>query len=95
MDHLGGPLGVGPYAGHRAEVLEGWRRDIAAAAACPNIVVKVGGFPGQPCMVFEMGMETSIQGFCFAIFREIKGRSGKFKAQSSSTRQRGSGRAAK
>jgi L-fuconolactonase len=43
LDHLGGPLGIGPYEGLRAEVLEGWHRDIVEAAACPNVVVKLGG----------------------------------------------------
>ena len=43
LDHLGGPLGVGPYEGRRDEVLEVWRRGITEVAACPNVVVKVGG----------------------------------------------------
>lgn len=43
LDHLGGPLGIGPYAGRRDEVLAGWRRDIAELATCPNVVVKLGG----------------------------------------------------
>jgi L-fuconolactonase len=43
LDHIGGPLGIGPYAGRRAEVLEQWRPGMAAVAACPNVVLKVGG----------------------------------------------------
>jgi predicted TIM-barrel fold metal-dependent hydrolase len=43
LDHVGGPLGIGPYAGRRAEVLEHWRPLMAAVAACPNVVLKVGG----------------------------------------------------
>ncbi|MCK8786002.1 amidohydrolase family protein [Roseomonas sp. NAR14] len=43
LDHVGGPLGVGPFAGQRAAVLAAWRRDILALAACPNVVVKLGG----------------------------------------------------
>jgi predicted TIM-barrel fold metal-dependent hydrolase len=43
LDHLGGPLGIGPYAGRRDEVLAGWRQSIRAVAACPNVVLKVGG----------------------------------------------------
>ena len=43
LDHFGGPLGIGPYAGRRAEILEQWRGDIAALARCPNVVAKLGG----------------------------------------------------
>jgi predicted TIM-barrel fold metal-dependent hydrolase len=43
LDHFGGPLGVGPYAGKREELLEPWRRDIAELAKCPNVVAKLGG----------------------------------------------------
>ncbi len=43
LNHVGGPLGVGPYAGHRAEVFEVWRENLAVVAACPNVRVKLGG----------------------------------------------------
>ncbi len=43
LNHIGAPLGVGPYAGKRADVFEHWRQGIAAVAACSNIVVKLGG----------------------------------------------------
>jgi L-fuconolactonase len=43
LDHLGGPLGIGPYAGQADAVHAGWRRDIDALARCPNVVVKLGG----------------------------------------------------
>jgi L-fuconolactonase len=43
LDHVGGVLGVGPYAGRQQEILAGWRRDIAELARCPNVVVKLGG----------------------------------------------------
>lgn len=43
LDHLGGPLGVGPYASDRDEVRSVWKRSMAAAADCPNIVLKIGG----------------------------------------------------
>src|SRR5215831_19762114 len=32
LDHIGGPLGVGPYAGKRDEVLQAWRKGIAELA---------------------------------------------------------------
>jgi len=43
LDHFGGPLGIGPYAGKREEVFVNWRRDIAPLAACPNVFTKLGG----------------------------------------------------
>jgi predicted TIM-barrel fold metal-dependent hydrolase len=47
VDHVGGPLGVGPFAGRRAEVFPAWQRDMRALAACPNVVVKLGGLAMQ------------------------------------------------
>ena len=43
LDHIGGVLGIGPYAGKRAEVMARWKADMAELATCPNVVVKVGG----------------------------------------------------
>jgi predicted TIM-barrel fold metal-dependent hydrolase len=43
LNHVGGVLGVGPYAGRRQEILGGWKQDIAELAKCPNVVVKLGG----------------------------------------------------
>jgi len=43
LDHLGGVLGIGAYANQRAAVFEQWRKDLAALAECPNVVVKLGG----------------------------------------------------
>jgi L-fuconolactonase len=43
LNHLGAPLGVGPYAGKRDEVFQAWRRGIAAVGSCPNVVIKLGG----------------------------------------------------
>ncbi|MCZ6708134.1 MAG: amidohydrolase family protein [Chloroflexi bacterium] len=43
FNHLGGPLGIGPYAGKRDEILSQWKQDIAELATCPNVVAKVGG----------------------------------------------------
>jgi predicted TIM-barrel fold metal-dependent hydrolase len=52
LDHLGGPLGIGPYAGRRDEVRQRWRLDLADVAACPNVDLKVGGI-GMP--IFGLG----------------------------------------
>jgi predicted TIM-barrel fold metal-dependent hydrolase len=43
LNHLGGPLGLGPYAGKHDEVFEAWRPAIAELASCRNVVAKVGG----------------------------------------------------
>jgi len=43
LDHLGGPLGIGPYAGRRDEVFARWRSNIAELARCPNVFAKLGG----------------------------------------------------
>lgn len=43
LNHVGGPFGIGPYAGKRAEVFEGWARDIKEVAKRPNVWVKLGG----------------------------------------------------
>jgi len=54
LDHIGGPLGIGPYEGLRDEILTTWRSDIADLATCPNVVVKVGGIG---MAIYGMGFE--------------------------------------
>lgn len=44
LDHVGGILGVGRYAGRRREAFNEWRKSIQSLAACPNVVVKIGGY---------------------------------------------------
>jgi predicted TIM-barrel fold metal-dependent hydrolase len=43
FNHLGGPLGLGPYAGKQDEVFEAWRPAVTELASCENVVAKVGG----------------------------------------------------
>lgn len=43
LNHIGGLVRVGQYANRDNEVLANWRRGIANAASCPNIVLKLGG----------------------------------------------------
>ena len=43
LNHVVGVLGVGPYNGHRQEILASWRKDIAELAKCPNVYCKLGG----------------------------------------------------
>ena len=49
LDHIGSPLGVGPYAGKREDVFQGWKYSITELASCPNIVVKLGGLGMEIC----------------------------------------------
>jgi predicted TIM-barrel fold metal-dependent hydrolase len=43
LDHVGGPIGIGAYAGRRQEVFPGWAASIRRLAGCPNVYVKLGG----------------------------------------------------
>lgn len=47
VDHFGGPVGVGPYAGRRSEVFEAWRRQLVRLSELPNVCIKLGG-AGMP-----------------------------------------------
>jgi L-fuconolactonase len=47
LDHIGGPLGIGPYAAKRNEVFEIWRKGIGELSTCPNVVVKLGGLSSE------------------------------------------------
>ena len=43
LDHCGGPVGLGRFAGRREETFPVWKASIQEAAKCPNVVVKLGG----------------------------------------------------
>jgi predicted TIM-barrel fold metal-dependent hydrolase len=43
LDHFGGPIGIGPYAGKADEVYAQWRAHISELATCDNVVAKLGG----------------------------------------------------
>ncbi len=43
LNHLGGPLAVGPYADKRDEVFLVWRESIKRLATCANVSIKLGG----------------------------------------------------
>lgn len=43
FDHLGGPLGIGPYSGKQQEIFPLWAKDVEELARCENVVVKLGG----------------------------------------------------
>jgi predicted TIM-barrel fold metal-dependent hydrolase len=43
LDHFGGPIGIGRYAGKQDEVFATWKTEIDELARCPNVVAKLGG----------------------------------------------------
>ena len=52
LNHIGGLIRTGPYAGKDDEVLATWRRGLAAVAECPNVTIKLGGM-GMPRTGFD------------------------------------------
>lgn len=49
VDHMGGPLGIGPYAEHRALVFTHWASMIRELAALANVRMKLGGLGMKVC----------------------------------------------
>jgi L-fuconolactonase len=49
LNHVGGPAGIGGYAGRRDEIFAQWSASIRALAGCPNVVVKLGGLGMRFC----------------------------------------------
>jgi predicted TIM-barrel fold metal-dependent hydrolase len=47
VNHLCGPVGVGPYKDRRAEIMPWWRQQMTALAGLPNVTLKLGGI-GMP-----------------------------------------------
>lgn len=43
LDHCGGILGIGPYAGRQEDVRAAWSREIDELAKCPNVSIKLSG----------------------------------------------------
>jgi L-fuconolactonase len=43
VNHIRGLVRIGTYANRDDDVLPAWRRGIAAVAACPNVILKLGG----------------------------------------------------
>jgi predicted TIM-barrel fold metal-dependent hydrolase len=43
LNHCGGPLGIGRFESKHKEEFPGWAAAIKALAACPNVMVKLGG----------------------------------------------------
>jgi predicted TIM-barrel fold metal-dependent hydrolase len=51
LDHIGSPLGIGPYSGKQDEVFQDWKKGITALSSCPNVYIKLGGL-GMPMTGF-------------------------------------------
>ena len=58
LNHIGGLSRIGPYADQPEETLAAWQQGIAAVAACPNVVVKLGGL-GMPRTGFDWHTRTT------------------------------------
>jgi predicted TIM-barrel fold metal-dependent hydrolase len=43
LNHMAGPLGIGPYANQREEELTNWRQLMKSLSQCENVSVKLGG----------------------------------------------------
>lgn len=43
LNHVGGPLGIGPYAGRRDEVFAAWSDSVRQLGKRDNVVIKLGG----------------------------------------------------
>jgi L-fuconolactonase len=57
LNHVGGSLGVGPYAGKRDEVFKEWHAQIQKLGQYPNVYIKLGGLGMPSLMGFEMGQQ--------------------------------------
>ena len=53
LNHLGGPLGVGPYGHDREQARADWKTSMRLVARNPNVVLKVGGIGMD--MYYAMG----------------------------------------
>jgi predicted TIM-barrel fold metal-dependent hydrolase len=52
LNHVGGPVGIGPYKDKKAETFAQWKDGITEVAKSPNVVVKLGGL-GMRFGMFE------------------------------------------
>ncbi|MBO0712833.1 MAG: amidohydrolase family protein [Acetobacteraceae bacterium] len=57
IDHVGGPLGCGPWRSRHDDVVREWTDGMRALAACPNVHVKLGGL-AMPVNGFDYHTEA-------------------------------------
>jgi L-fuconolactonase len=49
LNHIGGRIGIGTYAGRQDDVFAAWQRDVRTLARYPNMHVKLGGLGMSFC----------------------------------------------
>jgi len=52
LNHVGGPIGVGPYAGKTEQTFAAWKSNMQELSHCANVTVKLGGL-GMRVGVFD------------------------------------------
>ena len=57
-NHIGGAIGIGPYAGKRDEVFAAWRAGLVELAQSPNAHIKLGGL-GMRVFGHELGARAT------------------------------------
>lgn len=57
INHVGTPIGVGPYAGRREHAFSEWSVALRRLASCPNTYLKVGGF-GMTIFGFDFHLRS-------------------------------------
>lgn len=58
IDHVGAPVGVGPYAGRRDAVFTDWKERMRRMAELPNVWVKLGGL-GMSVLGFPFHLRSA------------------------------------
>jgi predicted TIM-barrel fold metal-dependent hydrolase len=58
LNHVGGPIGIGPYKDKKEETFAQWKAGIAELGKCQNVVVKLGGLGMLMGMFDFYGRET-------------------------------------
>ncbi len=43
LNHMAGPLGIGPYSGQGDDVFRQWKKHMAMLSQCENVTIKLGG----------------------------------------------------
>lgn len=58
LNHCGGPLGIGPYAGKSDQTHAVWLKHMRELASCPHVTVKLGGL-GMRVGVFDFHLRST------------------------------------
>jgi L-fuconolactonase len=63
LNHIGLPLGIGPYADKQNEVFSNWKKGIAELSTCKNVFIKIGGFGMDICAYGLNNLSKPISSF--------------------------------